>query len=203
MSQLNLPPIAGVRAGEPGEVDKILCLLAERLESSGSTLVGAVQEDIKRTSRCRCDMTLNILGSEFYYPISTDLGPQSKGCRLDAGALEQAAWHVEATLKALPVNARPGLMIINKFSKSESHGKGFLPAIAQALDLDIPVLCGIGRLSLDDFNAFADGHAQLLQPGMAAIDQWVKNCLSTHREKTVIMPTSIRSTRGLYPGING
>lgn len=197
MSETLLPPIAGIRPGKPGFVDQQLSTLADRLELSGVLLAGAVQQDVERPERCRCDMLLRVLGTELNYPISTDLGPMSQGCRLDTGALEQAAWQLEAVLRSTSRQVQPSLLIINKFSKSEAHGKGFLPVILLALELGIPVLCGIGRLSLDEFIAFTDGHANLLEPDTSAINQWVTSCLPTSTAQRIEKPrfSSVNSSR--------
>jgi len=192
MNKLILPPIAGIRAGNPGVVDEMLSTLARRLQLSGTEVAGAVQQDIKRPDRCRCDMTLHILSTHLEHPISSDLGSFSRGCRLNWGALEQAAWDVEAALQKTARHTLPKLMVINKFSKSESQGKGFLPAITTALDLGIPVLCGIGRLSLEDFKCFSDGHAELLEPDCKLIEQWVLRCLASNDSRGLGRPFAIR-----------
>lgn len=172
-------PIAGVKAGEPGQVDFMLSTLADRLDHSGYTPVGAVQHDTNRIGRTHCEMAIRILGTDLYYPISSDLGPLSRGCRLDSAALEQAAHDVEALLRSLSGQTQfPHLLIINKFSKSEAKGKGFLPAIILAIELGIPVLCGIGRLCLSEFSDFADGYADLIEPRSSDIEQWAANSMS-------------------------
>ncbi|WP_157736067.1 DUF2478 domain-containing protein [Granulosicoccus antarcticus] len=162
---------AGIPAADTGQVDRLLCDLAIRLERDGVRLAGAVQSDIERQGECRCDMSLRILSSDNRYPISARLGPLSRGCQLDPEALECAAWEVESLLRSASNNALPQLLIVNKFSKSEAHGKGFATCIAVALERGVSVLCGIGRLSLADFQGFTDDQAELLKPNKQAIEQ--------------------------------
>ena len=166
--------LAGVPAAEAGQVDRLLSELASKLAQRGVKLAGAVQSDIERQDRCRCDMTLRILDSDSRYSISADLGPLSQGCRLDAGALESAAWEVENQLRSSTDDELPQLLIVNKFSKSEAHGKGFANVIALAMERGVPVLCGIGQLSSADFQSFTDEQAELLEANEQAVEQWVQ-----------------------------
>lgn len=165
--------LAGVPAVEAGQVDRLLSALAQRLTEREVRLAGAVQSDVQRHDRKRCDMTLRVLGSNSHYAISADLGPLSQGCRLDAGALETAAWEVESQLRSSTDEALPQLLIVNKFSKSEAQGKGFASVIALAMERGIPVLCGIGQLSKADFQRFTDDQAELLDANEQAIERWV------------------------------
>ncbi|MGQ7844690.1 DUF2478 domain-containing protein [Granulosicoccus sp. 3-233] len=167
--------LAGVPAAEAGQVDRLLSALAVQLSERGIRLAGAVQSDVERHDRSRCDMTLRILGSNNQYSISADLGPLSKGCRLDTGALEMAAWEVENLLRTSSDEALAQLLIVNKFSKSEAQGKGFASVIALAMERGVPVLCGIGQLSSADFRDFTDEQAELLEASEQAIEQWVNS----------------------------
>jgi hypothetical protein len=166
--------IAGVPAINDGQIDRLLSDLATRLERRGVRLAGAVQSNIERQDRCRCDMILKILGSGSRHPISANLGPLSQGCQLDTGALENAAWEVESLLQDASGDALPQLLIVNKFSRSEAHGKGFATSIALAMERGIPVLCGISRLSLADFHSFTNDQADLLEPNVEAIERWME-----------------------------
>lgn len=166
--------LAGVPAAEAGQVDLLLSALAMQLAERGVRLAGAVQSDVERQDRTRCDMTLRILGTDSQYSISADLGPLSQGCRLDAGALENAAWEVESLLRSSTDEALPQLLIVNKFSKSEAQGKGFASVIALAMERGVPVLCGIGQMSSADFQSFTEDQAELLEASEQAIEQWVQ-----------------------------
>lgn len=171
--------LAGIPAADASQVDCLLSTLATRLERRGVRLAGAVQNDIERQDRCRCDMILQILGSTSQYPISANLGHFSQGCQLDIGALQSAAWEVENALRSAPDDALPQLLIVNKFSKSEAQGKGFATSIALAIERGVSVLCGIGRLSLADFQSFTDGQAEILEPNEQAIELWLQTQVLT------------------------
>jgi len=82
-------------------------------------------------------------------------GPEARGCRLDADALETAAGHVAARL-----TAGADLLIVNKFGKHEAEGRGFREMMATAVDLNVPVLVGLNGLNRDAFEAFSGGAAR-------------------------------------------
>lgn len=64
------------------------------------------------------------------------------------------------------------MLIINKFGKHESDGRGFRPVIGEALAMDIPVLVGVNGLNEEKFQTFADGAAEALPADLDAIEAW-------------------------------
>jgi hypothetical protein len=64
------------------------------------------------------------------------------------------------------------LLVINKFGKQESLGRGLRPAIAMAVELGIPVLVGVNGLNLPDFMSFTSGEATRIGAEPAAILAW-------------------------------
>lgn len=135
--------------------------IAARLEATGVPVRGTIQTNA-RADDCHCDMTLNILGDDGPdVVISQNLGPSSTGCRLDAGALEQAAQRV---LNTLP---RARLVVLNKYGKQEILGRGMVAVIAEALDRDLPVLISVAPQQRDAFLSFAGDLAVQLTPDQA------------------------------------
>ncbi|MEC7964496.1 MAG: DUF2478 domain-containing protein, partial [Pseudomonadota bacterium] len=127
--------IGYVKISERGEMNRLLAGLAADLAAEGLALAGAVQHDIECAPEGKCDMDLQILPAGPVVRISQNLGKDSRGCRLDPVALEQAVGLTEAQLS----NAAPKLVIINKFGKHEAEGRGFRSTIALALELEVPV----------------------------------------------------------------
>ncbi|WP_209597824.1 DUF2478 domain-containing protein [Ruegeria sp. HKCCSP351] len=159
--------LAYVTTTDRGATDRLLSAVAERLLASGAKLAGVVQTNTECTDSSKCDMDVRVLPDGDTIRISQSLGSQSRGCRLDPAALEQAVGYVTASL----ANA-PDLLIINKFGKHESDGRGFRPVIGEALALDIPVLVGVNGLNAGKFNAFAEGAAEALPADLDAIEAW-------------------------------
>lgn len=139
-----------------GSADRLLAETAGLLQRQGLRLAGAVQDNLDRGPDQVCDMELRILGDGAVIRISQDLGSCAQGCRLDTGALAQAVALAEAAL------ARGAdLVIVNKFGKQESFGRGFREFIAAALAAEIPVLLSVPTEQLE---AFLDFAGELAEP---------------------------------------
>jgi len=149
-----------------GRTDRLLAEVVERLEARGVALTGTVQTNIERGDRPRCDMDLRLLPNGPVVRISVDRGAEARGCRLDAGALEQSALWVSNALDSAE------MLVVNKFGKQESEGRGLAGTIADALERGLPVLVGVNGLNLPAFLGFAGGMAQELPPDAVRIADW-------------------------------
>ena len=149
-----------------GANDRFLAQVAARLQDRGLKLAGTVQTNIERADRTKCDMDIVVLPDGPVLRISEDRGNLARGCRLDAGVLEQA---VAGVSRAMP---GADLLIVNKFGKREGEGRGLIPVIGEALGRGIPVLVGVNGLNLPDFLAFADGLAEGLPADVAKVADW-------------------------------
>lgn len=130
--------------------DRALRGTARRLEALGCRLAGVVQRDDARAGGTGCDMALEELSSGETIAISQDRGPHARGCRLDLGELLRAMQLVAAALEQ-----RPGVLILNKFGKTEAEGGGFRDLIVQAVGASVPVLIAVPDRNLDQWRAFA------------------------------------------------
>ena len=148
-----------------GASDAFLSAVARALQGH-LRLCGTVQTNTARADRTKCDMDLQLLGSDTVLRISEDRGAFARGCTLDTSVLAQA---VAATEAALP---GADLLIVNKFGKTEAAGHGFAPVIGEALCRGVPVLVGVNGLNLPAFTAYADGLAEGLPADMALVTEW-------------------------------
>ncbi len=142
---------------ETGASDSLLAGVARHLMACGWQLAGVVQINSERAQRHLCDMDVQVLPGGPVIRISQDLGTHARGCRLDQGALDEAARRVEARL-----NDRTDLLILNKFGKYEAEGRGFRNVIAEALSRGIPVLTGVNALNKAAFGEFSGEFAEFL-----------------------------------------
>lgn len=166
-----------------GRIDLLLADVVDRLEAHGVALAGTVQTNIERSDRPRCDMDLRLLPDGPVVRISVDRGAQARGCRLDAGALEQSVLWVAGALE------KAELLVVNKFGKQEAEGKGLAGSIAHALECGLPVLVGVNGLNLPAFLEFADGMAQELEPDAAGIADWCMMAATGSRRRSAEMET--------------
>lgn len=149
-----------------GETDRFLAAVAGRLEAAGVRLAGTVQTNIARDGRTKCDMDLRVLPDGPVVRISEDRGALARGCMLDRDALEQTVAAVERRLDGAEV------LIVNKFGKAESEGRGLVPVITEALSRGLTVLVGVNGLNLPLYLEFAAGMSEALPAEEAAAVDW-------------------------------
>ncbi len=160
--------LACVSLAGKGRTDACLMQAVALMSHYRLRLAGTVQSNPSRPDRPKCDMDMHVLPDGPVLRISEDRGAQARGCRLDAGALEAA---VAATLERLD---GADLLVVNKFGKHEAEGRGFVPVIAAALELDLPVLVGVNPLNYAAFHEFTGGMARDLPADPAAIVDWAR-----------------------------
>ncbi len=162
--------IACVFSHKRGETDLVLSDIAARLLSGGTSLAGIVKEQSHTSSfENGCDMKVRVLPEGPVIRITQDLGQGSDACRLDPGAIANAVSCVETR----PMH-KVDLFILNKFGPEEANGRGFVSAIAAAMEHGVPVLVGVGGASLDAFETFAEGLAETLPADTDAILDWCR-----------------------------
>lgn len=160
--------IARVGSAAKGETDRLLTGLAETLQAEGLRLAGIVRDPGHEAAYANgCDMRVRVLPDGPSIAITQDLGPGSDACRLDPAAIAEAVARVEAGALA-----GADLFILNKFGPEEAAGRGFVPVIARALDMGVPVLVGVGAVNGAAFDAFADGLAETLPSDPEALAAW-------------------------------
>lgn len=150
-----------------GDTDLMMQMLSNFLMDRGYRVAGTVQVNSDRADDGPCDMDVKVLPDGPVIRISQSLGGQSKGCRLDPSALEEAVGHVDASL-----TQETDFLIINKFGKHEAEGRGFRDVIANALAMDIPVIVGANGLNLNAFLDFAGDFAEEIAPAADALKAW-------------------------------
>lgn len=156
-----------------GRIDLLLADVVKRLEAQDVALAGTVQTNIHRNDRPVCDMDLRLLPDGPTVRISVDRGAEARGCRLDAGVLEQSVLWVSRALE----NAE--FLVVNKFGKQEAEGKGLTNVIAAALERGLPVLVGVNRLNLPAFLEFTGGMVTELVPDAESIADWCLSALTS------------------------
>ena len=158
--------LAHISIAGRGETDRFLAAVAARLDMAGLRLAGTVQSNTARADRTRCDMDLRVLPDGPVYRISEDRGAAARGCMLDHGALEQTVAEVARRMDGAD------LLIVNKFGKAESEGRGLVPVISDALARGLPVLVGVNGLNLPLYLDFASGLSDALPATEETVAAW-------------------------------
>lgn len=163
--------LAYVISDQTGAVNRALSSLADALMARGLRVIGTTQTDTPRPKTHHCDMDVRVLPEGTIIRISQDLGPNSRGCRLDPNALETAVAQTQARLDGADI------LIINKFGKHEAEGRGFREVIGEAAARGIPVIVGTNGLNVDAFQDFCDGTATALPAEAQALLDWADTAL--------------------------
>lgn len=165
---MSFSPLAAVRF-ETGDIDDFLNLIAQTLIGRDLRVRGAVQTRGAVGGDCHCaDMDLTTFGSNRTFRISQPLGNGSRGCRLNPGALADCSSFIEQELEQ-----GADLLILNRFGRGESEGRGFRDLISKAIALDVPVLTAVRPTYAEAWGAFGAGIACDLAMDQDAVMAWL------------------------------
>ena len=111
------------------------------------------------------DMDLKVIGSHANFRISQSLGKGSSGCRLNPGALAECSAFLQNE-----ISRGCDLLVLNRFGKGESEGRGFRDLISLALANNIPVLTAVRPAYKVSFEEFAGEFGLVIPFGKASSD---------------------------------
>lgn len=170
--------LACVSVAGRGATDALLSEVAVALEAAGMRLAGTIQSNPERIGRRLCDMDIRVLPDGPTLRISEDRGDLARGCRLDAGVLEEAVFEVGRRLGGAD------LLVVNKFGKRECEGKGLVPIIAEALEIGLPVLIGVNGPNLQSLRDFAGDWLEELAAETDALIAWASDAVAERTTAT-------------------
>jgi nucleoside-triphosphatase THEP1 len=148
--------------------DRLISELGYALRSSGITVAGIVQQNLARPDRAKCDMRVEELASGRMLQLSEDRGREARGCRLDQGALAEAAALLSAALRE-----GPQIVLLNKFGKHEAEGRGLRDVLAETVELGIPLIVGVPFRNIERWRSFAGPLAEECEIGSDRLSQWL------------------------------
>lgn len=166
--------IAAIPYSEGAYPDRVLEMLVRELQAEGVVVAGVLQHDTARRDRTRCDMSLEDIASGAIIGLSEDRGPLARGCRIDERGLAAVAPLIEDALERLG----PALLVINKFGKIESEGRGLRQCIVKAAARDLPVIIGVPKRNLDAWNAFAGEFSMLIGAEADEVRAWLRRVMT-------------------------
>lgn len=153
---------------EGRKTNVVLSAVAEMAAQEGIRLAGTIEPAYPDRAPGKCHIIVALLPDGERRNISLQFGSGATGCRLDAGALEEATMVVHDRLPAAQA------LIVNKFGKQEAAGRGLVAAIVEACERGLPVLVGISPQWREAFLYFADGKALEITPDQAQIFNWLR-----------------------------
>lgn len=164
-----MTPLAAIHF-DTGDIDGLLYDVAQDLMARGLTVRGALQSRGAVSGECHCaDMDLTTIGSGRMFRISQPLGNGSRGCRLHPGHLAECS-----AFLADELTSGADLLILNRFGRGESEGRGFRDLIGIALARDVPVLMAVRPTYAEDWTTFSAGMGCDLPMERDAVLTWVR-----------------------------
>ena len=162
------PPILAIVYSDGLAADRLISELGYKVRDAGIAVAGIVQHNQFVRDRTKCNMEIEELASGIVLKISEDRGKEARGCRLDRGALSEAA-----ALLSASIENGPQLVILNKFGKTEAEGRGLRDTLAQAVQLGVPVIVGVPFRNIEQWRIFAEGLAEECAIGSSRPHEWL------------------------------
>lgn len=148
--------------------DEVFKWIVSQCQARDLALSGVLQYPAFEGADPSCDVVLEDIVSGHRTLLFDDRGAGARGCRLDIGALLEAAMEIERSFET-----NPSLLVLNKFGKIEAEGGGMCGVIAKALELGIPVVIGVPARNLEAWRNFADEFSTELPGDTDQIERWL------------------------------
>jgi nucleoside-triphosphatase THEP1 len=163
------PLLAAIRYERGTRINQILLEVVARLREEAAEIGGVLQE-AERTDDGLC-ATLNVVDIRFGEKarITEDRGRNARGCKLDPRGLARIGPCIEDAIKA-----DVDLLVINRFGRAESEGRGLLPYVCDAIGAGIPVLTAVREPYIAPWQAFHGGLATDLPPSAESVLAWFR-----------------------------
>jgi len=159
------------------DVDRLLVDVCAEAAHAGVRLGGLLQVSTgERGGNCATSVHVVDLRTRAMFDIWEDRGPCARGCRLDERGLADAVPVIE---RAIADNV--DLIVINRFGRAESLGKGLFDSFAAALETGIAVLSAVREPYLGAWQRFHGGLGVELRASVPAIMGWINARPNRHQ----------------------
>jgi hypothetical protein len=163
--------------GPTDDPDAILEAFIQRLVGDGFDALGVLQR------RSLGDQG-NFGPAEFLVLSEVDWRQDAVDIRrskeADSGTVLRSA---SATL-SMALKRRPDVLVLNRFGSLESVGSGLLDVLAQAIELDVPVVIAVPEALFAKWLTLAEGLAVKLKPDLLSLDFWWRSLGKTSPSET-------------------
>lgn len=163
----SVPPLAAITYQRHFPLNELLAEVVGALRDAGIEAGGVLEEVVAAEDARRAPLNVVDIRTGEAARITQECGRNSSGCRLDERGLAAITPRI---LEA--IEARAALIVISKFGRAESEGKGLLSCIAEAIGAGLPVLTSVREPYLDTWRAFHGGMGVELPPERQAITEW-------------------------------
>uniref|UniRef100_UPI003340D058 DUF2478 domain-containing protein n=1 Tax=Castellaniella defragrans TaxID=75697 RepID=UPI003340D058 len=159
-------PIAAIVHTGDGCADGPLLEFVRRLQSQGRVVRGLVASP-ENALADRSMRAIFDLENGDIYPISQDLGKESRACCLNPGALLAAG-----VVLRRAIDGGADLVVVNRFGTLEANGGGFSAEMLELMSRGRALLTIVSESYLDAWREFTGGMAVELPPDVGAMLEW-------------------------------
>lgn len=169
---LVLPAAVGaVLRDDDVPIDEFMVTVAGYLRAEGVRVGGLVQHALR--GHGKCSFEFEDIASGARYPLTQNLGPESRACALDSAALADTS-----SVVRVAIGDGAQIVIINKFGEQEAGGRGMRQEMMQTVMAGIPLLTSVKRRYLADWLEFVGTQGDLLPVARPAVIDWCRRALS-------------------------
>lgn len=166
---MSIPLLTAIKFQRGVNVDVQLTHICTLLNDKGLIIGGLIQEN-------SCDDVSGVqlvdIRSRQKFNIWENRGLHASGCRLDEARLLATAKVIEQAIVD-----RVDMLVINRFGRAESEGKGLRDCFAKAIDAGIPVLTGVRDPYTKAWKKFHGGMAHELLVTDTKMENWVAKAI--------------------------
>lgn len=144
--------LAAVHYARGCDIDKLLIDVCGELARGGLRIGGLLQWSSGDKGRCARSVQVVDIRSRQAFDIWQERGASARGCRLDERGLVEAEPSIRTAIAE-----RVDLLVINRYGRAESQGRGLRNCIESAIELGIPVLTAVRQPYIEDWRAFHGG----------------------------------------------
>ncbi len=191
-SEPDRPRLAAIHFEQGFDIDDLLTQVCAALARNEVRLGGLLQTVSEGVAGCASSVHVVDLRTGVPVDIFEHRGRFAEGCRLDEGALLEAAPAIHRAIED-----RVDLLVINRFGRAESVGKGLIDAFAAAIEAGIPTLTAVRQSYAEAWLAFHGGLATDLPAALDPVAAWALD--AARRRGAQPSPSGLR-TKGSSKG---
>lgn len=162
--------LAAIRYDKGFDIDALLVDVCRELAERGVRLGGLLQISEGGVGGCATSVHLYDLQTRTAFDIWEDRGSCARGCRLDETGLHHASSVLDRA-----ISDQVDLLIINRFGRAESLGRGLLGHFAKALETNVPILTSVREPYDQAWHNFHGGLGMELPCARHTISVWARN----------------------------
>jgi uncharacterized protein DUF2478 len=181
-------PLAAIRYDRGFDVDDLMLRSCALLRPRGLRIGGLIQRSAGERGACAASVHVVDLRSGEAFDIWEKRGACARGCRLNEGGLIDVEPSIMTALAA-----GLDLLVINRFGRAESLGRGLVGCFMAAIEAGVPVLTAVRAPYEDAWRDFHGGLGRDLQPDLSAVITWSIGAKQGAPLATALRPEAIQS----------